>query len=110
MLDELFTIKTNLEKFCLPVIKSQSLSCPRYGSGRFRSSFALLEIKYKMLQNHSEFETELAVIEVLIPEPSLVSQSDPPGICGQDSFFFLYYTSVSSFINCICNDAHVILI
>lgn len=63
-----------------------------------------------MLKNHTEFETELAVIEVLIPEPSLVSQSDPPGICGQDSFFFLYYTSVSSFINCICNDAHVIVI
>lgn len=47
---------------------------------------------------------------VLIPGPLLVLQSDSPGVSSQDSFFFLYYTSVSSFINCICNDAHVIFI
>lgn len=76
----------------------------------FRSSVALREIKYKMPKKCFEFETELAVIEVLSPGPLLVLQSDSPGISSQDSFFFLYYTSVSSFINCICNDAHVIFI
>jgi len=63
-----------------------------------------------MPKKDSVFETELAVTEVLIPGPSLVLQSDSPGIGSQDSFFFLDYTSVSSFINCICNDAHVIFI
>lgn len=37
-------------------------------------------------------------------------QPDPPGIRGQDSFFFLHDASVSAFIDGICNDAHVIFV